>query len=157
MIRLEVTPWGMSGHFGVGQGPGGKSQLRDFFRLEVKPGSQVPYTPARFSAAAFRHERFSSRLTELVQFTQSQDMLPPAHVMGLQNPGEVLRKQMAAGLSRLVEFWRVRISRMPADTVALLAGVSAAQLSTRHPRAPASWPRKPSCAIMLVMAEHSCI
>lgn len=46
------------------------------------------------------------------------------------------------------------------DTVVLLTGVSAAQLSTRQPRAPARllhWPRKPSCAIILVMAEPSCI
>lgn len=37
-----------------------------------------PYRPARLSAAAFSHERFSSGLTELRQFTQSQDMLSPS-------------------------------------------------------------------------------
>ena len=42
MIRLEVTPWGMSWHFGVGQGPGGKSELRDFFRLKSNREVKCP-------------------------------------------------------------------------------------------------------------------
>lgn len=86
MILLEVTPWGPSWHFGVGQGPGGKSELRDFFRHGVKPGSQVPHTPAGLSAAAFRHEKFSPGLTELMQFTQSQDMLSPSTRHGPAEP-----------------------------------------------------------------------
>lgn len=95
MILLEVTPRGPSRPLEVGQGPREKSELRDFFRHGVKPGTWVPWTPARLPAAAFRHERFSLGSENWCSSHSLRTCLPPAHVTGPQNPGEVLRKQMA--------------------------------------------------------------
>lgn len=92
MILLEVTPRGPSRPLEVGQGPRGKSELRDFFRHGAEPGSWVPCTPARLPAAAFRHERFSLGSKNWCSSHSLRTCLPPSTRHGPAEPWGGVKK-----------------------------------------------------------------
>lgn len=145
--------------FGVRQRPAGNSEPRDFFRdMESNPKAKPSLHQLDSQQLDPRMKGFSLGWQNCAVHTEMGHIsdgtrLEPADPRALGG-------QMAAGLTDCGSASELQFPWVPAERVVLLTRASAAQLSAREPGAPAplpSWPRKPSCAMILVMAEHSCL